>query len=60
MSINIMRLAMMARSEEDYFFYHDELGADIVNALILLVSLGMALLCIFLEKGKHRESSHAN
>ena len=56
MGINILRLAMMARSQEEYFFYHDGLGADIVNALILLVALGMALLSVYFENRKDKEA----
>ena len=46
MGINIMRLSLMARSREAYFFYHDGLGADIINAIILLVAMGIALIPI--------------
>lgn len=59
MGINITRLAMMARSQEEYFFYHDGFGADLVNALILLVALGMALLSIHFEKRKSKEVTYA-
>ena len=56
MGINIARLSMMALSQEDYFFYHDGLGADIVNALILIAALGTAMICITFEK---RRLAHA-
>lgn len=59
MGINIARLAMMARSQEEYFFYHDGFGADLVNALILLVALGMALVSIHFEKRKSKEVVYA-
>ena len=58
MGINIARLSMMALSQEQYFFYHEGLGADIVNALILLVALGMALLSIYFEKRQYRRVAY--
>ncbi len=56
MGINIVRLSMMTLSQEQYFFYHDGLGADIINALILLGTLGIALLSIYFEKHRDRET----
>jgi len=50
MGVNIARLALMARSTDDYFFYHDGMGADIVNALVLVIALGMAVLSLLVEK----------
>jgi len=58
MGINIVRLAMMSLSREHYYFYHEGLGADIVNVLILVVALGTALLSVYLEKRKCREAQH--
>ena len=58
MGINITRLTMMARCQEEYFFYHDGLGADIINALILLVALSIALLSIYLEKRKNKKVTY--
>lgn len=58
MSINIARLSMMALSQEQYFFYHEGLGADIVNALTLLVALNIAVLSIYFEKRKYKEKSY--
>ena len=60
MGINISRLAMMASSKEDYFFYHDGLGADIINACILKTSLGIALLTIGFDKSRNKECRYAS
>lgn len=54
-AVNIGRLTMMARSQEAYFFYHDGLGADIINAAILLIALAIAALCVVFEK---RRAAH--
>lgn len=53
MGINISRLSLMTLSQEQYFYYHDGLGAEIINALILLVALGMAFLSVYFEKRKY-------
>lgn len=53
MGINISRLSLMTLSQEQYFFYHDGLGAEIINALILLAALGMAFLSVYLEDRKY-------
>lgn len=53
MGINIIRLSLMTLSQEQYFFYHEGLGAEIINALILLVALGMAFLSVYFEKRKY-------
>jgi len=58
MGVNIVRLSLMALSKDNYFFYHDGLGADIINALILLIALGIAALCIALENHKVREGTN--
>ncbi|PCI99044.1 MAG: hypothetical protein COB14_06815 [Alphaproteobacteria bacterium] len=50
MGINIWRLSMMALSKEDYLFYHDGVGGDIVNVAILLVALGVAFLSIYIDQ----------
>ena len=57
-SINIWRLSMMAFSKENYFFYHDGLGADIVNVAILLSALSIAFLSIYLENHGFKERQH--
>ena len=54
-SINIWRLSMMAFSKEYYLFYHDGLGADIVNASILLSALSIALASIYFENHRLKE-----
>ncbi len=54
MTINMARLSMMAISREQYFFYHDGIGADIVNGVILLSALVFAFLSIWHEKKKYR------
>ena len=58
MGINIARLSMMALSQERYFFYHDGLGADIVNALVLLAALGIALLSVRFENRQNRGTAY--
>lgn len=46
MGLNIFRLSMMSFSKDLYFYYHDGLGANIINACILIVSILFAFICI--------------
>ncbi|WP_343563418.1 archaeosortase/exosortase family protein [Kiloniella sp. b19] len=48
--INLVRLSLMTLSKEDYFFYHDGTGADIVDALIVVSSIVLAFACVFQTK----------
>lgn len=58
MGVNIIRLSLMTLSQEQYFFYHDGMGADVVNVLILLIALGMAFLSVCLEGNKDKEAAY--
>lgn len=56
MGLNIFRLSMMSLSVDLYHFYHDELGADIINFAMVLLTLAISFGAIFVEKNKKKGS----
>lgn len=53
--MNLVRLSLMTLSRENYFFYHEGTGADIIDALIVFVAIALAFVCILPPKETKRE-----
>jgi hypothetical protein len=58
MGLNIFRLSMMSLSIEKYHFYHDELGADIINSAILVVALILSIISVHIANKSGRRAIH--